>query len=149
LNVAAAYGKAKGPGNAGWARLNVGASYRVGKATLMAQFNRGSADENVGNGQRITHYLLGGVFPVGKGGFKFSYVKSDGNGGTVVSIARRDATHISGGYYYDLSRRTSVYAHISRLDNKGSATYVLPGGAAGIRGGENSTGMEFGVRHNF
>ena len=149
MNVSAAYGRTKGPGNATWSRLGLGASYRVGTSTLMAQWTRGSADENVGNGQRITHYLLGAVVPVGTGGFKFSYVKSDGSGGTVSSISTRDATQLNAGYYYDLSRRTAVYAHVARLDNKGSATYVLPGGAAGIRAGENSTGMEFGVRHSF
>ena len=115
----------------------------------MAQWNRGSADENIGNGQRITHYLLGAVVPVGKGSFKFSYVKSDGSGGTVTNISTRDATQLAAGYQYDLSRRTAVYAHVARVDNKGSAVYTLPGGAAGIRAGENSTGIDFGIRHNF
>jgi predicted porin len=58
------------------------------------------------------------------------------------------------GYVYNMSKRTSVYANYGSVDNKGNATdgarFTATGsGPAVTRGGEKSTGYEFGIRHDF
>jgi predicted porin len=58
---------------------------------------------------------------------------------------------------YLFSKRTAVYAHAARIDNKGAAIFAIPGGpavsatptAANFFGGQKSTAYEVGVRHDF
>jgi predicted porin len=97
-----------------------------------------------------TTMLVGAVVPLGNGELKASWVKTDlaGKVGTSV-IDANDAQQFAIGYVHGLSKRTALYAHLSRIDNDGAATYVVPGGAAGIAGGKTSTGYEFGLRHSF
>lgn len=101
-------------------------------------------------GSKQTTMLVGAVMRLGSGDLKASWVKVDmaGKVGTTV-IDANDAQQLALGYVHNLSKRTALYAHFSRIDNDGAATYVVPGGAAGIAGGKTSTGYEFGLRHNF
>ncbi len=95
--------------------------------------------------------LIAGVVPVGPSGeVKLSWHRVDQRGrvGTTV-IDANDATQFGLGYVHGLSKRTVLYASLARIDNKGAATYVVPGGPAGIAGGRQSTGFEAGVRHSF
>lgn len=66
-----------------------------------------------------------------------------------VSIDSNDARQLGLGYVHNLSRRTVLYTTWSRIDNRGAATYIVPGGPAGISGGQQSTGYEAGLRHTF
>ncbi len=95
--------------------------------------------------------LLAGVVPLGASGeLKLSWNRADlrGRVGATV-IDDNDATQIGVGYVHNLSKRTGLYTTVSRIDNKGTATYVVPGGPSGIAGGGTSTGVEAGVRHSF
>ena len=61
-----------------------------------------------------------------------------------------DAHLLGAGYVYSLSKRTALYAHVARIDNKGAATFAIPGGVAvsgdpaapNFFGGRKSTGYE-------
>ena len=66
-----------------------------------------------------------------------------------VTVEANDASQIGLGYVHNLSRRTAVYATLARINNKGAATFVVPGGSAGLAGGASSTGTEAGIRHTF
>jgi predicted porin len=138
INVAISYGKTDTTPRA-WKRTNLGGSYNLGFATLMAQWNKSDG----GASGEIKHILLAGTVPMGASTFKASYVKSDGGG----AIAARDATQIALGYQYDMSKRTALYANYARINNKAGANYALPGNALSL--GKDSTGYEFGVRHTF
>ncbi len=52
-------------------------------------------------------------------------------------------------HLHTLSKRSVVYGTLSRVQNRGAASYAVPGGPSGLAGGGNSTGVEFGLRHNF
>ena len=49
---------------------------------------------------------------------------------------------------FGVSKRTNLYATMARIDNKGVAAFVIPGGSP-IAAGGSSTGAEFGMRHSF
>ena len=77
------------------------------------------------------------MVPVGRAASsrpRFKRVDLSGRVGTAV-IDANDATQFGLGYVHSLSRRTALYATVARIDNKGAATFVVPGGPAGIAGG--------------
>jgi predicted porin len=90
---------------------------------------------------------------VGSGRIKAQYTKSSGTGGAATPD-EYDATLLSLGYEYRLSKRSLLYTNYGQVDNGGTtvtgANRVASGnGPSGIRRGETSTGYQFGVRHNF
>ncbi|OYU97908.1 MAG: porin [Burkholderiales bacterium PBB5] len=94
--------------------------------------------------------MLSVVVPVGVGEVKFSWNSANLSGkvGT-ATIDANDATQLGLGYVHNLSKRTALFASYARINNKGGATFVVPGGPAGLTGGSNSTGYELGMRHTF
>jgi predicted porin len=144
LNIAASMGK-NDIGVLGYDRTNLGASYAIGKSTLMFQYNKGKASGGALNGFSVTHMVLGGRFPVGTGSIKASYVRSDGKG---AGRNNQDATQMAFGYEQPLSRRTALFGHFAKINNKAQAAYSMAGGLAN-RAGAGVTGYEFGIRHSF
>ena len=65
-----------------------------------------------------------------------------------TAIDANDASQIGLGYVHTLSRRTAVYATVSRIDNHDAANFVIPGGPT-LVAGRKSTGFEMGMRHAF
>jgi predicted porin len=93
--------------------------------------------------------LLGVTVPVGQGELKLSWIRADLDGSVgATAIAANDAQQLGVGYVYWLSKRSALYATAARIDNKGAATFVIPGGAT-IAAGGKSTGAEVGLRHSF
>lgn len=99
---------------------------------------------------RQTQVLVGAWIPVGPGEIKLSYNQADlqGKVGTTV-VDANDARQLGLGYVHGLSKRSAVFATLSRVQNRGAATYTVPGGPSGLAGGGTSTGYEFGIRHTF
>ena len=122
-------------GNVTVAGISLTAAYR--------QFEYGQVKQN--------NLLVGAVVPVGASGqVKASANRVDLSGRVGAAVVdANDATQLGVGYVHNLSRRTALYATVSRIDNKGAATFVVPGGPAGIGGGRHSTGYEAGLRHTF
>jgi predicted porin len=128
--------------------VSFGGSYNLGFMTIMGVYEKSDyrASSAVKNEQKMA--TLGVNVPLGAGVLKASYAKFGG------SNNRFRDTQIGLGYQYNLSKRTTVYTHFGRIANEGNAangaTFTASGsGPAGIRGGETSTGLEFGVRHSF
>lgn len=96
-----------------------------------------------------TNTLVGASYIIGVGEIKASVVRGNlaGQVGT-TNIDANDATQIGVGGVYNLSKRSALYATISRIDNDGAANFVIPGGPTLI-GGRTSTGYEAGFRHSF
>ena len=117
-----------------WAGHRLSAAYRTFKYNQAKQSN----------------LLLAVVLPLGRGELKASVnrVNLSGRVGTTM-IDANDATQIGLGYVHNLSKRTVLYTTLSRINNQGNASFVVPGGPSGIAGGRNSTGYEAGMRHTF
>jgi predicted porin len=100
---------------------------------------------------RQTQTLVGAVLPVGAvGEVKASWVRANLAGRVgATSVDSNDAQQFGLGYVHNLSKRTALYATVSRLSNDGGATFVVPGGPGGIAGGSTSSGYEAGIRHSF
>jgi predicted porin len=114
------------------------------KLHAQAQTNRVDGLANV-NG-----YLLGVTVPVGAGQIRASYLRKD--------ATNADASTLGVGYWYLLSKRTTLYANVARLSNKGAAAAYRMGpalpeqgalGAAGPVAGQNATGVHIGMMHSF
>lgn len=105
---------------------------------------------------RTVNTQLGALIRVGQGQIKLTYVRANQTGATAAQSAN-DASLLGAGYVYNLSKRTALYTHLSRVENKGSAFFAIPGGpavsgtttAANYFGGQKSTAYELGVRHDF
>ncbi len=59
------------------------------------------------------------------------------------------ATQATLGYDYTLSKRSSVYAYVTRLDNGANAAYDFPINGVGPAAGATLKGLSMGMRHNF
>lgn len=121
----------------------IGGAYDFGVAKL-AQSHRTFKWGSV----KLALTLLGVTAPVGRGVFKTAYLKANQSGANAIANGW-DASQISLGYVHSLSKRTALYGTVSHISNKNTARFVIPGGAAGILGGQSSDGYEFGLRHNF
>lgn len=149
VNVSAAYTRSENDltAAAGGAFKDaaLGGSYNFGPArvALVARrFERADAKQ--------TNLLLGLWVPLGLGEFKASFNRADLSGSVgATKIAANDARQWGLGYVYHLSKRSALYGTVARIDNRGAATYVVPGGPSGLAGGGNSTGAEVGMRHLF
>jgi predicted porin len=105
---------------------------------------------------RTVNTQIGAVIPAGPGVVKLTCVRANQSGATAARNAN-DASLLGAGYVYSLSKRTAVYAHLARIDNKGAATFAIVGGptvsgnaaAANYFGGQKSTAYEAGIRHDF
>ncbi len=153
VNVAAAIGKtdlvAGGAlkGNV----FNIAGSYKVGSATIMAQYNDDKIDTAAGGEDKETRLLLGASIVVGQGEIRGSWVKTDRKNnltGTAADESLDDASQISIGYIYNLSPRTALYTQWASLSNKGASAFAIAGGAGTPTGGK-SKGLEAGLRHVF
>lgn len=143
LNVAAAYGIAKGGTPAvgvDYKNFNLGASYKFGAITPMLLL----ASER-GNNKRVDLYSVGVKLPLGAGELRAAYSwykdkKSD----------NADSQRLALGYGYKLSKRTELYAAVARMSNDDNAKRKLGSSLAPTPNmGKSMTGYEIGMRHNF
>ena len=125
--------------------MALGGRIDLGVARVSAVARRFSIDQ-----ARQAQWLVGVWVPVGSGEIKLSVNQADLSGRVgSTAINANDGRQLGLGYVHNLSKRSVAYASLSRIDNRGGATYVVPGGATGLAGGGSSTGVEFGVRHSF
>ena len=145
LSVSGAFGKTYKTGTmaADFKQFNFGGSFNAGFLTIEGMFDKldyGAANQK--------HLLIGALVPYGVGTLKASYNQVRGD------TTARGAKMFSFGYQYDLSRRTSLYATYSSLNNDGDSstgaafTVATTPGLTPTKGG-NSSGYNAGVRHSF
>lgn len=163
INLAAAYGvqdlQATGTTDGEFKLWSVGASFRIAMFRLLGLYEQGQLTTNLAplsaTAGEERRWLVGAIVTVGSGEIRASYVDSNGRDSTAPTAAQRttfnnaDATLMTLGYIHNLSRRTAVYAAVARIDNDGTGTFSIPGGAAGITPGGSSNGYMVGVRHLF
>lgn len=152
FNVAAAqFTTRNATGNRRFKDQVLGLAYDFGVAKLSASQRRW-----VFGPDRTVNTLLAAQVPAGTGVVKLTYVRADPSGATEAQSAN-DAHLLGAGYVHNLSKRTALYAHVARVDNKGTASFTIPGGVAvsanpatpNFFGGQKSTAYEAGIRHDF
>jgi predicted porin len=144
VNFAAAYGVTKKAGamDGDLKAMNLGGSWNLGFMVLMGQYHsykQSSVNE-------LTNMMIGATVPVGAGVVKASYGKTDR---TLTGGAEPGATQLGLGYTHDLSKRTTLYGHFSRVSNDAGLAYTAGDRGPAMTAGKDSTGYEFGIRHSF
>lgn len=142
---AAAASTHTGPGTPRFEDTAIAASYDATVVKVSAGLRR------FGHGAAAQDNLLVGLWiPVGVGEIRAAYTRADLKGRSgATPIDANDATQLSLGFVYNLSKRTALYSTASRIANKGGATFVVPGGPPGLVGGTWSRAVEAGLRQNF
>jgi len=118
---------------------SIGASYDAGWARLTALVQEGRYKL-----RRQRTYDLGAAVPIGLSTVKASVIRADQSG---AGTDRNDATQLSLGYTYTLSKRTTLYTTFSRIDNKGNQAFGL--GGVTPAAGKDIRGVEAGISHFF
>jgi len=161
LDVAASYGRfadavrtvAVGSYAEDYNLGNIGASYDFGVVKPMILVQSEKIDGRTAGAAavgdfKLNTYAIGATAPLGAGVLRASVSRYD------VKNSSNDANKFAIGYVYNLSKRTAVYADVSRIANKGAAQYTF-GGLGGslatgtVTGGGDVTGVAVGVKHSF
>ena len=142
FDVALAYTETKFATTGDIKSFNLGGSYDLGMAKLMALY---SQDKNNMAGARDGKgFLVGGLVPVGAGQVRLAYSTYKHDGAGLDPKVEKFAL----GYVHNLSKRTALYATYAHLRNDNNLTNFALRGAAG-KAGQNSSGYDFGIRHSF
>lgn len=153
LDVSASYGQTEVTPLAGTSEDtyklgSIGASYdfKVVKVTgYVSQARYADAKLTIAN--------IGALAPLGRGAVRVSYIDANASGHMPSGAGHEgnDASQLAVGYLYDLSKRTSLYGTVARIDNKHAAAYVVDKSPAlpSPNAGKDSTGFEVGIRHRF
>lgn len=116
---------------------------RLDYETALGDLTRNAVYVSVSH-QIGAHGLRLGVARAGDGkgarGNRVGFVRGGGNTG---------ATHITLGYDYTLSKRTSVYAYVTHLDNEANAAYDFAINSLDAAPGATVRGAALGLRHAF
>ncbi|MES2187894.1 MAG: porin [Pseudomonadota bacterium] len=128
---------------------NIGVSYDFGfvKPLLFVQQERIDGNGAVPAFVYNTVSLSARV-PLGAGMFRAGVSHYD------IKNSANDFNKVSLGYVYSLSKRTSLYADLGRISNKGASRVAIGGVGGSIASGAplaggNSTGIAFGITHAF
>ncbi len=135
LSAAVAYAKTTTGAGTDVQTTNIGASYDMKVAQLIAHWNQ---DKNTGAADQ-TGYLVGALIPAGPGTVRLAYSSSDNSTAKTNKFAL--------GYVYDFSKRTALYGTFATLTNSGGAAQALNGATTPANG--SSTGFDLGIRHAF
>lgn len=127
--------------------LNLAASYDFGFIKPIIAVNQ-EKNDNVAE-TKYRNFLIGLTAPVGPGTIKFSYIDINDKSDNAARVG--DASKVTLGYVYDLSKRTALYATASHVKNKGAlnTVNVSTGGLSLSNQGASGNGYDFGLRHSF
>lgn len=148
VNVAVAAGRTEITPSQDLDTASIAGSFNLGFLTLLGQYHV-SKWEGPGIDREQTNWLVGTTIPLGAGTIKATYGRVDTD---LTNSTEVQANQIAVGYVYDLSKRTAIYAHASRIDNDAGARFVTSNSGAALPAGisgRNSKGYELGVRHSF
>lgn len=146
INVAGGYQSTEGVGGAKFKQASLGGSYDFGVAKisgLWSQLKFNSFKQNI--------YTVGAVVPVTTAGSvlaQYSQAETN-NAADLNNTAAGDAKFFTVGYLHNLSKRTSLYATGSIIDNSGRAQFKVTGNAVNAARGGKSGGLDVGIKHSF
>ncbi|MDR0260484.1 MAG: porin [Comamonas sp.] len=130
--------------------LALGASYNFGSFVLNGGYNSLKWEPVSGaTSGKVDGFYLGATIPVGAGSFRIKYASAKFSGNaTALTRSGGKADKYSIGYVHELSKRTSLYGGVARVNNKNGASIGLIGGPAGVAN-TGSTGVDLGISHSF
>lgn len=124
---------------------NLGASWDFGFARLSGMYNQIDISGGTFAGSQQDNWFVGATAPYGQWRFNLSYGYARGSG----TITGNGASQIAVGTNYSLSVRTAIYAIYSTIDNRGDSAFRVIGASPPLTPGNNSQGVQIGVRHIF
>jgi predicted porin len=137
---------------------NDASSVKLGLGYTIDALKLGLVYENIGvstalQGMGIdrTAYLLSASYKMGSNTLKAAFAKAN-DGDSAADTAAKQWTL---GVDHDLSKRTSVYALYTKMDNAAGATYGIGGNGAGgglasaVNAGDDPRAISLGMRHSF
>jgi predicted porin len=151
-------------GNALVKDMEISGSYNFGVAKVVGYYSENKPNQNAqlatGAGttkspyvyspaglDHLKAYMLGVTVPVGPGSILASYTHLADS-----TASDKGAKQYAVGYTYSLSKQTNLYASYAHISNDTAATYAVgdatDGGFATNPGG-SSSGLGFGIRHQF
>jgi predicted porin len=133
----------------------IGIAYRFGATRIAGVAEKLRYETRTGPLERNAFYLSA-THQIGQHGIRFGVARAqNGKGsstetlGSLRSGADTGATHYTLGYDYTMSKRTTLYSYVTRLDNKRNASYDFAINEPGIGTGGDLTAVAFGIRHAF
>jgi len=137
-----------GSGSGDITTWSTGGSYDFGAAKLRLGYRQSKVDDYLGalgNDVKRKGFMVGVSAPVGPGLIRASYnhYRDEEDG---VKDAKAD--HVSVGYIYSLSKRTSLYGTYSYLKNKDKGNRFSLSRSTGLDEGKQH-GLQFGLSHSF
>ena len=120
---------------------NLGASYKLDAFRLMGLYHVSKQTT-----REQSNWVLGGTYTQGAHVLRFSHVRSKNSDSAKGSDYSGKLLAL--GYVYNLSKRSSIYATTSRVQNSATGKFLIPGGSA-VLAGQSSTGTELGIYHSF
>jgi len=143
LNVALATGTTKANAVQDYKATNIGASYDLGVAKLIAQNGSNKTGDNSAN---YSYTLVGAQIPMGAGYIPVSYTTGKNKS---AAANGQQSNQFAIGYVHNLSKRTALYANYASLKNKNGAALNVAGAPAGATANGTSSGYEAGIKHSF
>lgn len=118
----------------------LGVGYDFGVAKLLGTYAQKKAS---GGGDDVS-WALGAQIPAGPGSVRLSYATLD----MATKSGGRDARGWTAAYFYDLSKRTTIYTGYHALDNDSTSSYNHER-LTGLSAGSNAKLFTVGMRHKF
>lgn len=127
--------------------LTLGGSYDFSILKFFVAYNTAKVDNFEGKTKTI---ILSGTAPLGNGILKAVYARADQDS-FAGNADGNDGSQFSVGYFYNLSKRTTLYGTFAVSDNKGISTrYTIGSGAPVVNSpGGKTTGFDLGITHAF
>jgi predicted porin len=147
FSVAAAFGvtDVSASGDVTATAWNIGGSWDFGFLKLFGLYNQTDVDGGSFAGSDQDNWMVGATAPWGHWNFKFSYGGANGGG----TLSGADASQWVIGTDYSLSKRTTLYGTYSLIDNDSNANFKVLSASSALSKGNNSQGVQIGVRHTF
>ncbi len=118
---------------------NVGGSYDLGVAKLMAQYSEDKYGTSKFNG-----YLLAATVPAGPGFIRASYSDYKAKTDSVGEVGK-----FAVGYVYNLSTRTALYGTYATVSNKNGSKVGIDFTVTPAAVNGSGSGFDLGIKHSF
>lgn len=126
----------------------ISGAYDFGIASVSAIYGQNSPDSAAvaAANPKYKYFELGTIIPVGQGSIRAAYTRLKDD-----TTTNANAAQYAIGYWYNMSKRTMLYANYSRISNDANALYTVGVGNDAPKGpnGSTSSGLMLGIKHSF
>jgi predicted porin len=123
---------------------NVGGQWDFGVAKLMGHYTNDQIEAGAGEIEG-KGWLIGSLIPVGAGEIRLAYSEYRISSNLTANDPKSQKFAV--GYVHNLSKRTALYTTYAYVKNRDGAASALNGSTTQV--GDNSTGLDIGIRHSF